>query len=119
MIGVTPGISGVLLSGRFEAPFALYQAKTCRMATSGSTRLAAPGGLMSAPPYRNWRVSGLPAADEASAMELATAVTYFETLPVTDHRPSPSGSTTTPRRGLHASSVITVRPAWSAPLFLS
>ena len=44
-------------------------------------------------------------------MLLAIAVTYFATLPVTDHRPSPSGSNTKPRRGLHASSVITVAPA--------
>ena len=33
----------------------------------------------------NCRVSGLPAADEASAMLFAMAVTYLATLPVTDH----------------------------------
>ena len=66
----------------------------------------------------NWRVCGLPAADDASAMLLATAVTYFATLPVTDHRPSPVGSNTTPSRGLHASSVMTVAAGLILPAVL-
>ncbi len=52
-------------------------------------------------------------------MLLEMAETYFAKLPVTDHRWSPSGSKTTPKRGLIALSFATRLPAWSAPWFLS
>jgi hypothetical protein len=67
----------------------------------------------------NWKLCGLPAGDDESAMLLAMALTYFAKLAVTDHFCSPVGSQMMLTRGLNALSFATTRPALSAPLFLS
>ena len=64
-------------------------------------------------------VAGFPPADDESAIELLSPLTYFAKLPVIAHSPWPVGSQTTPTRGLKALSSATVLPALSLPWFLS
>src|SRR5437660_11684253 len=88
------------------------------MATSGVTSAPFGSALIAGPRYAKSIVAGLPAAD-TSARLFRMASTYFATLAVTDHLPSPFGSQIAPTRGLQLLSLATSWPAASEPLFLS
>src|SRR3954464_8011283 len=101
--GVTPGIVGAPFSGRLAPPLALNQSNRVRIATGGATSVPAlASGLIAGPRYTNWKLCGLPAGDDESAMLFEIAATYFAKLAVSDHFCSPVGSNTMPARGLNA-----------------
>src|SRR6267378_3856520 len=90
------------------------------MAVAESMSVAAlASGLMAGPEYWYRNNAALPPADELSAMPLAMAAVYCPMLPLSDHRPVPVGSQTTPSRGLSALSFTTASPWPLAPWFLS
>src|ERR1700704_4500125 len=90
------------------------------MAVGESMSVAAvASGLMAGPLYCHWNVAEFPPADDPSAMPVETAAVYCPLLPLSDHRPFPVGSHTTPNRGLNALSFTTASPWPLAPWFLS
>src|SRR5215471_11152336 len=80
---------------------------------------AVGSGLIAAPLYAHWNCPGIPADDAESAMVLLIPATYFAKLAVTVQLPFPSGSRTTPIRGLHPLSLAVRLPMLSIPWFLS